>query len=313
MADIQSHQTYTKRMRALEAKYLQGINRAARDTRRRLVLAAERGGISPDLQGDIRLELDELGRQISGLGREMAPEVVSRSAWYFDKQAKMGEAVGATSLPVSPYIDEQEALLRAEVAAGFERAPAVWVDSMRATMLAEAQRLALAEEGQAAATQRLLGMQITDGRASAWRRAYNTLFTGASLGFWGLGNWVLTKYQEGWEQRNGIKYKRQAIAAIDERTTDCCLRVHGQITGTKQPFKLEGTPRFADEVMSPPFHWYCRTSTALYLPEFDEFAIGPTTGQMEEAARLELEAREREGTRVEIHPASATSSRMQPG
>lgn len=51
------------------------------------------------------------------------------------------------------------------------------------------------------------------------------------------------------------EYRRQAIAGLDERTTDCCLRVHGQIVGMREPFTLTGTPRFADRVMRPPFHW----------------------------------------------------------
>ena len=62
-------------------------------------------------------------------------------------------------------------------------------------------------------------------------------------------------------------FLRQAIATIDERTTDTCLRVHGQTVGLNEPFKLTGTPRFADEMMRPKFHWYCRTSVVLVPAE----------------------------------------------
>lgn len=101
-------------------------------------------------------------------------------------------------------------------------------------------------------------------------------------------------------------YVKQAIAGIDERTTDCCLRVSGQVVRLNEKFDLTGTPRFADEMDRPPFHWYCRTTTALVLSEdaFDE-----STSEIVAAARDELTAREKTGKLVEIHPASAISRR----
>jgi hypothetical protein len=48
---------------------------------------------------------------------------------------------------------------------------------------------------------------------------------------------------------------QQAIAAIDERTTECCLLVHGQAVPMGATFTLEGEPRYADEQEAPPFHW----------------------------------------------------------
>jgi len=104
----------------------------------------------------------------------------------------------------------------------------------------------------------------------------------------------------------GTQWKRQAIAAIDERTTDCCLRVHGQIVDNGKKFKLTGTPRYADKMHSPPFHWYCRTSVALVRAENAEDGI---TSGMRAAARAEILARQRTGERVEIHPADAFSRR----
>lgn len=66
-----------------------------------------------------------------------------------------------------------------------------------------------------------------------------------------------------------VQFSKQAIAALDDRTTDCCLKVHAQIQPLDGKFELTGTPRYADEMDWAPFHWYCRTSVALYLPEFD--------------------------------------------
>lgn len=68
---------------------------------------------------------------------------------------------------------------------------------------------------------------------------------------------------------NGLEFSKQVVAALDDRTTDCCLKAHGQIQPMDEPFKLTGTPRYADELDWAPFHWYCRTSISLYLPEFD--------------------------------------------
>jgi len=101
-------------------------------------------------------------------------------------------------------------------------------------------------------------------------------------------------------------YRRQAVAVIDERTTDCCLRVNGQVVGLNEDFHLTGTPRFADHLRNPPFHWYCRTSVALVRVEDMDDAL---TREMREAGRAELRARGQTGRRVEIHPAHARSRR----
>lgn len=102
------------------------------------------------------------------------------------------------------------------------------------------------------------------------------------------------------------RWFHQAVAAIDERTTDCCLRVHGQVQPLDEDFELTGTPRYADHLPHPPFHWYCRSAEALVRPE----DVGDDlTQEMVDAARAELRAREATGRRVEIHPADARSRR----
>ncbi len=102
------------------------------------------------------------------------------------------------------------------------------------------------------------------------------------------------------------EWYHQAVAAIDERTTECCLMVHGQTQPLDQPFKLDGEPRYADELDHPPFHWYCRTAEALV----HRADLGDKlTGEMQDAAADELAARAATGKRVEIHPAHARSHR----
>lgn len=83
---------------------------------------------------------------------------------------------------------------------------------------------------------------------------------------------------------------KMAVAVIDDRTTDCCLRVHGQIQPLDGMFKLTGTPRFADEMDYPQFHRYCRTSPVLYSPELDPG--GAQRAKLLDESKHELKARE---------------------
>ncbi len=83
---------------------------------------------------------------------------------------------------------------------------------------------------------------------------------------------------------------KMAVAIVDDRTTDCCLRVHGQIQPLNGMFKLTGTPRFADEMDYPAFHRYCRTGTVLYSPELDPG--GKQRAKLLEETKAELKARE---------------------
>lgn len=83
--------------------------------------------------------------------------------------------------------------------------------------------------------------------------------------------------------------KRQAIATIGPRTTDTCLRVHGQIVGVDEPFTLTGDPKFASQMMGPAFHWGCRTSVTAWHPVFE--GGGLNTANMERSAAAERRRR----------------------
>lgn len=83
-------------------------------------------------------------------------------------------------------------------------------------------------------------------------------------------------------------FKKQAVAALDKWTTDCCLKVHGQIQNVDDPFELTGTPRFADRMDWPAFHWYCRTSGVLYQEAFDD----GLTARMQEGSQFFIKERE---------------------
>ena len=111
---------------------------------------------------------------------------------------------------------------------------------------------------------------------------------------------------QGPQESSGLSWSKEVIATIDERTTDCCLNAHGQVVPFDSDFKLTGTPRYADELDWSPFHDYCRTSIASVPTELAEDDL---TRQMRDAARAELEARERTGEVQEIHPSHARSRR----
>jgi hypothetical protein len=95
-------------------------------------------------------------------------------------------------------------------------------------------------------------------------------------------------------------FRKQAIAALDRKTTDCCIRVHGQIQPFDTDFYLTGTPRFADRLAWSPFHGRCRTSIALYLAKFDD----GLTDQMLQSAEI-LKAERAQGLYIDRGPANA--------
>jgi hypothetical protein len=98
----------------------------------------------------------------------------------------------------------------------------------------------------------------------------------------------------------GGQFSKQAVAALDRRTTECCLRVHGQIQPLNSPFHLTGSPAYTDYLDWPPFHAWCRTSGVLYKPEFDD----GLTQRMTDSAQTVLDERAR-GIYRDRHPADA--------
>lgn len=153
-----------------------------------------------------------------------------------------------------------------------------WFDGVSGLLLAETVRLELASADPATAGELLLAPGIAqDGRASVWRSGLGSMALAATDAVFstdnaGRGAIYLAA------QPSGQRYQKQAIAAIDARTTDCCRRVNGQIQPLDKPFELRGTPRFADRLMQPPFHWNCRTVTVLYHPLMER--VGPTTQEI---------------------------------
>jgi hypothetical protein len=97
-----------------------------------------------------------------------------------------------------------------------------------------------------------------------------------------------------------IYFDKVAVAALDQHTTDCCLRVHGQVQPIDAPFHLDGFPRYADLMDWPPFHWHCRTSIALKRHDIDDLVIDDLKVSAEDL----LQERAK-GIAREIYPANA--------
>lgn len=285
---------YNRQMTALERRQDAALRRPWRDARPGMMDALTRYGLrGPGL-------VDALRTQI-GLAAERA-----RAA----QQAQLAQAQElARRFALAQGVSE------AAVAAGLAQAAPdaggqirSWELATQARYLADVQRLQQSGEDETQAAAVLFAAPLdTTGRASTYRKSGNELTLAGSLALWGLAGAVLGAIYGAWQQQSGVTYWKQAIAAIDERTTDCCLRVHGQVQPLDKPFELSGTPRFADKVQNPPFHWYCRTATALYRPEMEE--TGLATSDLVSAAKAELLARATTGKRVEIHPASGLSRR----
>jgi hypothetical protein len=70
------------------------------------------------------------------------------------------------------------------------------------------------------------------------------------MAFW-LTSLSVLSYEQG-TKRKMPEVVRQAVAQIDQHTTQTCLNVHGQIVGEDEDFHLTGTPKYADEPKSCP-------------------------------------------------------------
>lgn len=93
----------------------------------------------------------------------------------------------------------------------------------------------------------------------------------------------LTSVQQG---AAGGEFYKQAVAALDKRTTETCLNVHGQVQPLNGLFTLTGTPRYANQLDRPPFHNFCRTVVALVEARYVSDQV---TADMKRAAEVELE------------------------
>jgi hypothetical protein len=239
-------------------------------------------------------------------------------AWRSVQVAQAGQVLRQLRLDVASGVEPvlqdagllgaQEALVQLQ-AYGVATPERVWPAMNEAQ---EGLRAMLATvDGQIAAAQALLVTGAQGEMITGTEERQGPLSAAAVIALGTL--WIGAAALAGWDWAVGVVggpgreiWLKQAIAAIDERTTECCLRVHGQVVPLDGEFHLTGRPRFADYKAAPPFHWRCRTATALVRPV--DAGDGLTQGMLS-AALAELMARDVTGGRVEIHPANAWSVR----
>ena len=204
---------------------------------------------SPRLEFEIRDVLETLRMTLQGIAREAVNESAMLGAASAQAQTAAYQRAGVMIAPARQLADV-EALTAGWVATSTGQLEAV------ATMAA-----AGAEQGMVEAALAPAHIQ-RDG--SRW-------IAGAAAS--GFGSWIQGREMPGIaaEPMEGEITQYQAIAAIDGRTTDNCLAVSGQIRNAGEPFHLTADPRpWGNELEWHPFHWHCRTSVALYQPEWDD-------------------------------------------
>jgi hypothetical protein len=123
-----------------------------------------------------------------------------------------------------------------------------------------------------------------NGQLSAERMTRRTVIT--------ANNMAKQRQLERVNAQGGVRVQKQWVSSIGSKTTDTCLRLHGQIRDVDQPFDVSGEPRFARQVMTAPAHWSCRSSIAMYVPAFETGAL--PTSKMRDDARAEIARREKE-------------------
>jgi len=160
------------------------------------------------------------------------------------------------------------------------------LNATRTALVADIRRGLISGESFPELVRGVLRLDLAD-RASAFRRGQTSMELFVRRSVIEANNASRNQvYQDAREMVPGLQ--KQWISVINERTTETCLRAHGQIREMDEPFHLTGTPRFDDEVMFPPGHWNCRSSSVAYHPDFEVGEL--TTETMREAAAEALAA-----------------------
>jgi hypothetical protein len=307
MPDIQPVLRYINKMRKLDVAYFMRVKNALIDFRRGSLDILYRQGVKLSTIPAIRGEIDMLTNRVTSTGSGQAFKIDEVVIWYMERELNILKATGEKNIPSIDRLNAQTFSDRQEVYANTLQKKPAWIDILAQNMELNLTRLSVAGAPVNQAVDRLLSVSIADGRASVYRMATVGAQQQVKNTSWLAGSVLMAALFWATQTITQTVYMKQAIAAIDQNTTDCCLNVHGQIQPLDKPFILVGTPRYADKVDAPPFHWNCRTAMSLYTERMEEKGI--TTAEMESAAEAELSAREETGRREEIKPSSATSRR----
>lgn len=307
MTDLRSFNRYQRRMNRFERDYIREARRSYNDARREARDILERlGPANPNLArslGDALSQFERILRQTAREKNTTLHQIASEMAQsQFEALSRFADDVPPfDQVQRSTEADQQQLTDR------YLQNATAWLSGLKSRLEATVRELQSKGEDEQAIANQVTSLQIAGGRASVFRHGLNTLTTESERNIWNSGNALAMLFYRAGESISQRGWEKQAVAGIDERTTDTCLRVHGQVQPLDKPFRLTGTPRFAGHIQAPPFHWRCRTSQALYAVQMEE--IGFSTDQMRHAANLEIKARRETGKKVDIHPAHATSRR----
>lgn len=307
MPEIRSSLSFIRKMRRIDQLYLASVQKVLRDFRRTALDILHRETVRITAIQPIKNEFISVESRVNNISREILQQVDETVLWYMNQQLGNLRRVNIPHLPTVQQLNLNTYTERKQAYEGTILQSPKWIPELVQNFEMNLTRLAIADATIEAAVDRLLSTTISDGRASVLRVASATASTSTKTTTWTAALLATRLLFRNTQTVTRTVYMKQAIAAIDHVTTDCCLRVHGQTQPLEKPFILEGTPRFADKLDSPPFHWNCRTATSLYTERMEEKGI--TTQDMIDAAQAELQAREETGQRERIWPASSTSRR----
>jgi len=255
-----AHRSALRVDRRLEALFARAIGTKEAHPRGRIVAAyaqARRAlaGIDWGAFNAMREALDvvnTLRAQLYDAGRLAVPEAVELGRASAAEQVAAYQADGVPAAPAYEYPD------RGAMESGWQTAVDSHLDPITALILAGAEvGLILGDEGGRVGALSPGAMQ-TD--ASYWL----AFAVAAAFAAWLAG-------REG-RKADGIPFQRQAVPAIDNRTTPCCLDVarRGEVVAMDKPFYTPEPPAYNRRQMWAPFHNWCRTSIVLYLPQYDD-------------------------------------------
>lgn len=306
MPEIRPSMQFIGKMRRLDQLYLASVQKVLRDFRRIALDILYRDKVRMTTIQPIKSELYNVESRVTNISYEVSQKIDEHVLWYMNQQLGNLRRVEIPHLPTVQQLNLNTYTERKQAYEGTILQPPKWIAELSQNLELNLTRLAVADTPIEAVVDRLLSTTIADGRASVLRVASASAGTWAKATTWTSAILATRILFKNTQTVTRTVYMKQSIAAIDQVTTDCCLRVHGQIQPLEKPFILDGTPRFADKLDSPPFHWNCRTAMSLYTEKMEEKGI--TTQEMVDAAQAELHARE-EGGRETIWPSSSTSRR----
>lgn len=266
MAALSQYRRFEKHMSRIEAAYIKALRAEYMRTRRVLVDELAALGIDgPALPSVIRGEVARLEARAVEIGRQIGADVEFATGDFIGGQLAEFEGMPGLEQLLFDTADERTGIFRVTLG----NVPA-WVPLLGIVLLAEIRMLKASRESGKAIMARLFATTPQNGRVSIWRRIGNSLSIESSRLVWEAANGVLDSVYRRVNELVDMALRKQAIAMIDTHTTETCRRVHGQIVPVRSSFKLTGTPRFADRMKSPPFHWNCRTASVMVPPGVGE-------------------------------------------